>query len=158
MSSIDYNTLDGEQLMGYEADLAISPIKDRPDTEDFYPVCGKCGGYSNALGGFLPNKAERQANKARRQARRDVRVQSKADARVAKGNSKVGNAKAQQIAAAALSAGNQPDVNNITAPLAYVPPTPEEKKGLSMGAKIGIGVGAAALLGLIGFAIYKMSK
>lgn len=47
-------------------------------------------------------------------------------------------------------AGNEPD-----SPLPDMPPVEEPKKGLSMGAKIGIGVGIAAVLGL---GIYLMLK
>jgi hypothetical protein len=49
-------------------------------------------------------------------------------------------------------AGNEPNSPPIDTPL---PPVEEPKKGLSMGAKIGIGVGIAAVLGL---SIYLMVK
>lgn len=47
-------------------------------------------------------------------------------------------------------AGNEPD-----SPLPDMPPVEEPKKGLSMGAKIGIGVGIAAVLGLGAYLMLK---
>lgn len=47
-------------------------------------------------------------------------------------------------------AGNEPDSRPID-----MPPVKEPKKGLSMGAKIGIGVGIAAVLGIGAYLILK---
>ena len=138
----------------FREDLALSG-----DDDEFY---GGDGDYSNA-GGLFKNFRK---NQAKRQARRDLRTKSKADARKTKANAKIETAKAKQTQAKAQVESAKASKEGAKTDLAMAEalksstPTPEEepKKGLSMGAKIGIGVGVAVVLGVVGFIIYKKMK
>jgi len=126
------------------------------DDDDFYGGDGK---HSNAIGSNF------RKNQAKRQARRDARTKSKGDARKTKADAKIQTAKAkgtqakaQVEAAKASKEGVKADVAMAEA-LKSTAPLPEEpKKGLSMTAKIGIGVGVVVVLGVVGFIIYKKMK
>lgn len=131
---------------------------DGEDGDDFYD--GKLENYENAIG-----KKFRQQQK-KRQRRRDLRTKSKAKARETRARAretsakaKIQQAKAQQLSAKASEKSVASDVALAEALKVSAPTTPiEEKKGLSMGAKIGIGVGIAVVLGVAGFFIWKATK
>ena len=147
--------VDGE-VIGFVAPTAIQNVGSNWDEfggDDFYSA----EGHSNLFG--LDAKS-----RAKRQARKDLREKSKAQARVLKGQSKLQTAgskrdlaKAQQMAAKASEKGVAGDVALANA-LAVQAPIEEPKAGMSMGVKIGIGVGIAVVLGVVGFIIYKKVK
>lgn len=155
---INYDAVSSAQNIGgiygnFKEDLALGG-----DDDEFY---GGDGDYSNA-GGLFKNFRK---NQAKRQARRDLRVKSKADTRKTKANAKLQKAKAGQIqakaqveSAKAIAEGSKTDLAMAEALKSSAPPIEEPKKGLSMGAKIGIGVGVAVVLGIVGFVIYKKMK
>lgn len=109
-------------------------------------------------GGLFAGIRER---KAQRQERRNLRTESKAEARImkagakqTKADAKVGEAKAKSETAKALSKG---DDSAVIAALNASKPAAEDK-GMSMGAKIGIGVGIVVVLGIVTFVVIKMKK
>jgi Sec-independent protein translocase protein TatA len=154
---INYDAVSSSQNIGgtygqFREDLSLG------DDDEFY---GGDGDYSNA-GGLLKNFRK---NQAKRQKRRDLKVKSKADARKTKADARVQKAKASQIqakaqveSAKASKEGAKTDLAMAEALKSTAPPIEEPKKGLSMGAKIGIGVGVAVVLGVVGFIIYKKMK
>lgn len=132
---------------------------DGEDTDEFYD--GKLETYENAIG----SKFRKQQKK--RQRRRDLRTKSKAKARETRARAretsakaKIQQAKAQQLSAKASEKAVASDVALAEALKVSAPPiaVEPEKKGLSMGAKIGIGVGVAVVLGVAGFFIWKSMK
>ena len=99
--------------------------------------------------------------KAQRQERRNIRTQSKADARImkagakqTKADAKVGEAKAKSETAKALSKG---DDSALMAALQKQSDAPVEK-GMSTGLKIGIAVTVVAVLAIGTFVVIKMRK
>lgn len=156
------NDLDGVMLLEDTSFLGLSKTGPNPlDNDNFYPASGDCGcgcngdcseSQSNLLGGLIPSKKELQAARARRQNRKDIRAQSKAATRVNKSQAKVQQAVAQKTAAANLGKETSSD-KALAAALAQSAPV--DKKGLSMGAKIGIGVGIAAVLGISAYFILR---
>lgn len=102
--------------------------------------------FSNATGrlkGTILDKNERQRRRSVREKNTSTRVNSKAAA-------KQTNAKAQELAAKGLGSPSA-SVKLPSAP-------PAVKSGLSTGAKIGIGVGALLVVGVITFLIIKKKK
>jgi len=103
-------------------------------------------------------------SRERRNARRDLRAKSKAEARglkaqgqLQKNLSKRDQAKAQQMSAKASEKGVAGDIALANA-LAKDTPSGGSEKGMSTGAKIGIAVGVVVVLGIIGFVVYKKMK
>jgi hypothetical protein len=152
---INYDAVSATQNIGgkygqFAEDLTIG------DDDDFY---GGDGDYSSAIGKNF------RKNQAKRQARRNLRTKSKADARKTKADAKIQTAKAKgtqakaQIEAAKASKeGVKADIAMADALKSTAPIAEEPKKRLSMGVKIGIGVGVAVVLGVVGFIIYKKMK
>ncbi len=121
--------------------------------DDFYDA----EGYSNLF-------EQMKKNRAARQKRRDIRTQSKADARQnrseatkTRAEAKVGMSEAQKLAAKAGEAGVAGDVAMAGA-LASSAPKESKSKGMSTGAKVGIAIGVIVVLGVVGFVIYKKMK
>jgi hypothetical protein len=156
---INYDAVSATQNIGgkygqFAEDLTIG------DDDDFY---GSDGEYSDAKGGLFGNFRK---NQAIRQKRRDERSKSKNKAREGKADAKKETAKAKQMSAKAQQESAKASQEGVKADVAMAealkstapPPEAEPKKGLSLGVKIGIGVGAAVVLGVIGFIIYKKMK
>jgi len=170
ISRPNFNELDGviepNGLMEYQAPLAMNPINGNPiDEDNFYPAEGKscacgCSGEhkSMALGGLIPSAAEMKRNRAMRQQRKNIRTQSKATARNQRTGAKVAQATAQKISAANMNKDSASDLELAKALGASSKPSASDKKGLSTGAKIGIGVGIAAVVIVGGIFIYKAVK
>ena len=166
------------ELQEFDAQLALSPVKGNPfEAENFYPADGffseatGCGrGYSmsrfgacmknkrsgprnfdgenmSEAGGFLGKLREgSKKRQAARQERRKTRSESRAEARKLRSQARLEQAQGQRVAAESLGKDSQSDIE-----LAKALQTKNDSKGLSMGAKIGIGVGVVAVLGLITF-------
>lgn len=143
----NFYPMDG-MVENYEAVLADTPIGNRFDQDNFYPANGE--NHSNFLplllsqtkrgqkmvkGTFL-DKKERAKRRAKRDARKDKQ------------------AKGQEEASKALAKGAEDD-KALLATLNPPAVVELEKKGMSMGAKIGIGVGIAAVLGIGAYFILK---
>lgn len=157
---INYDAVSATQNIGgkygqFAEDLTIG------DDDDFY---GSDGDYSNAWGSGLYKNFKK--NQAIRQKRRDEKSKSKNKAREGKADAKKETAKAKQMSAKAQQESAKASQEGVKADVAMAealkstapPPEEEPKKGLSLGVKIGIGVGAAVVLGVIGFVIYKSMK
>ena len=93
-------------------------------------------------------------NQAKRQARRDLRTQSKAAARQTKAGAKDKLATAQQMAATASEKGVAADVEMAKALGKSAP----KDKGMSTAAKVGIALAVVAVVGVAGYFIYKKMK
>lgn len=165
-----YNCLDGEMdgLIEFDAALAISPVKDNPiDRDNFYPANGndldgeEGGPFDYANGGsydfrsqlkksFIDPKerarrrSQREKRKDLRQERRTARTLSKADARTSQGE--------------ALKLASKESKADIELAKALGAKDSSSKKGLSMTAKVGIGLGIAAVLGLGAYLLLKNKK
>lgn len=111
---------------------------------------------SEARGDWRKRRAEKRALKSeKKKAKIDIKraradkKRATGEAKMTKASAKVGLAEAQKGAAEAAKIGAaQPGLS----PEATLVP---EKTGMSMGAKIGIGVGIAAVLGVIIFVVMK---
>lgn len=158
---LNYEVANGLQNIGgkyIENGLPVNDMSfaDGTGEDEFYNADGE-DEYYNA-GGLLKNFRK---NQAKRQARRDLRTKSKAELRSAKGqakmtkaDAKVGLAEAQKKSAEALGKGTEGDIAMANA----LANKPAEKTGLSTGAKVGIAVGVVAVLGVVGYFIYKKMK
>ena len=143
-----FTNLDG--VIEYEASLGLENVKNNPfDEDNFYPMdgggcrcgcCPKCERKSNALGGLIPTKAERQRNRAKRQARKDMRVKAK-----------LTQAESGKIASESL---NRDSASDIALAQALSSQTPVEK-GMSKNTKTAIIVGSVILVGVLGYFGYK---
>lgn len=102
-------------------------------------------GFSEA-GGLKRLSKNFRANQKKRQARRDTRTQAK-----------LLDAQGRKAVSESLGKDTKSDVLMAKA-LANTSKTSPDKKGLSNGAKIGIVVGSLAILGVIGYFIYKKTK
>lgn len=161
-----YNCLDGEMdgLIEFDAQLAISPVKDNPiDRDNFYPADGEEITFSNARGkrkkekigekilsytplGWIKKGVDSvtspEAKKAR-QERKKMRAEAKLE-----------SAKGQKAIAESLGKESKADIE-----MAKALQTPvETKKGLSMTAKVGIGLGVVAVLGIGAYFLLKKKK
>lgn len=153
LSVNDMSFADGSKVAESEDDFYDSD-GDNDTVDDFY----------NA-GGLMSNFRK---NQKRRQDRRDLKAESKASLRVAKGESKVnksvakvkkadakiGLSDAQKASAEAMGKGTEGDVALANA----LASKPQEKAGMSMSLKVGIGAGVVLVLGIIGFVVYKKMK
>jgi hypothetical protein len=143
-----FTNLDG--VIEYEATLGLDNVRNNPfDEDNFYPAdgcgcgcCPKCERKSNALGGLIPSRAERQKNRARRQARKDMRVKSK-----------LTQSEAQKIASQSLGKDSASDVALANALASS--PTPPAKSGMSKNTKTALIVGGVIVLGVLGYFAYK---
>ncbi len=166
---LNYEVANGLQNIGNEYvenglsvnDMSFADGAKTTESEDeFYDADGDTettDDFFNA-GGLLANMRK---NKERRQKRRDTRTNSKAELRKSKGEAKVkkadakiGLSDAQKASAEAMGKGTEGDVALANA----LASKPEEKAGMSMGLKIGIGAGVVLVLGVIGFIVYEKMK
>jgi hypothetical protein len=162
---INQNELDGVEV--FDVLYGMNPMtSNHLDADNFYPADGGCGcgcgggcgeNHSLALGGLIPSRAELKKRREARSRRKDIRTQSKAAKRVAVGDSKRLGAEAQKQIAATLGQDTASDVEMAKA-LANATKGGSSAGGLSTGAKVGIAVGAIALLSLTAFLIYKKTK
>jgi hypothetical protein len=156
-------------VVHYESQLALSPIggnanefsgEDREAEVEFYNADGEdADEFYNARGGLFGNFRK---NQKKRQARRDLRTKSKAEARktrtqagVLKAKAKQDQAKAQVESAKASQLGVQADTLMAQSLGASAPQPEQPSTGMSKGLKIGLIVGGVVLLGVIGFIVYK---
>lgn len=133
-----YNCLDGEMdgLIEFDAQLAISPVKDNPvDRDNFYPASGSYDALSQIKKSFI-DPEERARRRARREKKRDLRQERRTIRTKGKAESKTAPFKESQA-----------DIEMAKA-LQTQSSDAETKKGLSTGAIIGIALGGLALLGL----------
>lgn len=145
--------MDGE-VVSYEMGYGLGSPKKYNVEEGFMNAEAEIDDYFNAIGdGRLRRNMEKKSKQ--RQDRRNERTQSKADARRTRTQSKIELAKAQQESAKASQLGVQADVAMAKA---LGKNQPKEEKGLSTGAKVGIAVGVVAVLGIVGFIVYKKMK
>jgi len=158
---LNYEVANGLQNIGnnyIENGLPVNDMSFADGSEDdFYSADGDDEFY-NARGGFFKNFRK---NQKKRQDRRDLRNKSKAELRSAKGqakitkaDAKVGLAEAQKESAKALGKGTEGDIAMANA----FANKPAEKTGMSTGVKVGIAVGVVAVLGIVGYFIYKKMK
>ncbi len=130
--------------------------------DDFYGYGGDNDGdaddYYNA-GGMFSNYRKQQKE---RQKRRTDRSKSRNEARKTRGEASKMRADAKQRqgdaqieSAKSMGKGVEGDVALANA---LAKNQPEESKGLSLGAKIGIGAGIVLILGVAGYFIYKKMK
>lgn len=138
----DFYNADGDDYYGYGGD-------NDGDADDFYNARGG-GLFSN----YRKNQKIRQKrrddkNKSKNQARqtRGEASKMKADAKQRQGDAQIESAKA-------MGKGVEGDVALANA---LAKNQPEESKGLSLGAKIGIGA-VVLILGVAGYFIYKKMK
>jgi hypothetical protein len=158
---LNYEVANGLQNIGNRYVENGLPVNDMSFADgggdDFYSADGDDEFY-NARGGLFKNFRK---NQAKRQARRDLRNKSKAELRLAKGqakmtkaDAKVGLAEAQKKSADAIAKGTEGDIAMANA----LASKPAEKTGMSTGVKVGIAVGVVAVLGIVGYFIYKKMK
>jgi hypothetical protein len=155
---INYDAVSSSNNIGgmygnFREDLALSG-----DDDEFY---GGDGDYSNVRGlfkNFRKNQARRQKRRDERSKSKNVARQTKAKAKVETAKAKRTQAQAQVESAKASTEGAKTDLAMAEALKSTAPPIEEPKKGLSMGAKIGIGVGVLVVLGVVGFIVYKKMK
>ena len=164
----DFNNLDG--VVDFAAVIAMSPVRGNPpDADNFYPADGDSYDYENATGdpyatfeslpsfsnaiGNLFNKEnkqkrkdDRKANKLKRQDRKDIRVKSKAQA-------KMDAASAQKAAAESMGKESQSDIELAKAIGGGAAQPVKEKS--NTGLIIGVSV---LVLGIVGFIVYKKMK
>ncbi len=158
---LNNNDMDGviefQDLMG-SSTVRGNPIDmdvlNSTEEGDFFNASGKKV-HKGPLAGIKNARAQHQA-------RKNLRVSSKAKARLNRSGALLGKANAKALDAkakieAAKAAGKDDGSAKIIASLNKNTAAPEEK-GMSTGAKVGIAVGIAAVLGVIGFVIYKKSK
>lgn len=140
-------------VLQYDVVSAINPI-DKNYWEDTYLSANGMNdldgeyseeGYSE-VGGLKRASKKFRENQKKRQARRDIRTQAK-----------LLDAQGRKAVSESLGKDTKSDVLMAKA-LANTSKTSPDKKGLSNGAKIGIVVGSLAVLGVIGYFIYKKSK
>lgn len=150
----DFSNLDGE-VTDYDVVTSINPVsKNYFDQDNFYPMNGEeqsnfipllaaaatqTRAGQRLVKGTALDKKERAKRRERRQARKDMQ------------------AKGQLIAAKGLAKSSQGDAALLSALTPASAPA-DEKKGLSLGAKIGIGVGIAAILGIGAYFLLRKKK
>jgi hypothetical protein len=103
--------------------------------------CPRCEQKSNALGGLIPSKAELKKNRARRQARKDKRL-----------NIKQTQAQAQKIASENIGKESATD---IALAQSLTNQKPDTSSGMSKGTKTALIVGGVILVGVLGYFAYK---
>lgn len=146
-SSDKYISATGD-VLPYRAVGSVSPVADYLDRDDFYPAEGPADEFSYAIG-------DKKGRKEKRKARIE-RIRSKNKARETRAQSKIEQAKSQQMMADSLSKTGAGDAELAKA-LAS-PSSSKKTKGLSTGAKIGIAVGILAVLGIGTYMILKSKK
>jgi hypothetical protein len=162
--SSKYIPADG--IIEYISPSAMTTARNAVDEDNFYPADGlvdgdsmdgedlmfACG-MSNASG--KSRRKRRQETQDRRLAMRESRTSSKADTRKTKAQSKLEKSIADQKMADSLGKTVAGDVALADA---LGKTAPKTKKGMSTGAKIGIALGVLAVLGAVGYFVYKAAK
>lgn len=167
MKNCNMSNMDGE-VLDFEVMNASSPIGANLK-EDYDTTFWTGEDFNNASGRFRKERARRrklrEEKQQQRQDRRNLRTSSKAEARQiratakqTKAEAKIGEADAKKEMAKGLQdqSGDIALANALASKPAETPSA--EKKGLSTGAKIGIGVGVLAVLGVVGYMLYKKSQ
>jgi len=162
----DCSNMDGV-IENFDAVLASSPIKNRFDQDNFYPMDGMVENYEAVLAdtpignrfdqdNFYPASGLGARLKRRVKAKvKNTRLAKKVRKfKAKKQEENVQNEKVQADARKQLAKGAEED-KALLATLNPPAVVELEKKGLSMGAKIGIGVGIAAVLGIAAYFIIK---
>jgi hypothetical protein len=154
----NYNDLDGE-VIEYHVAYGDGQLYGQPfDEDNFYPA----NGVVRKVGGNLRNTVSSALQN--RQNRRNIKTQSKADARVIKAQSRLGKsnakiemAKSQGIAAQGFATSN--NSNDLGAAMAMMPITPVPT-GMSKNTKIliGVGVGVVVIGGIAAFFMLRNKK
>lgn len=154
-------------IENFDAVLALSPIKNRFDQDNFYPMDGMVENYEAVLADTpIGNRFDQDnfypANgvKSKRAKRNKQRLKKAvgyvpivaAGRAISRGIKNVNARKANTSNTSAKGGVN----SKVIATTSNQPTTIELKpKGMSMGAKIGIGVGIAAILGIGAYFIIK---
>lgn len=150
-------------IENFDAALALSPMKNRFDQDNFYPMDGMVENYEAVLADTpIGNRFDQDnfypASGLGARLKRRVK-NTRLGKKVRKFKTKrqqenVQNERVQADARKQLEKGAEDDKALLDAlkPSAAVE---VEKKGMSMGAKIGIGVGIAAILGIGAYFIIK---
>lgn len=147
----NYSQLDGE-VQHYDIMTGISNVCDNPNENGvLYPFDGEKMSYG--IGDWWDKQKEKaEARKGKRDERKDTRTSSKAEARSTRSQAKLAQAEAQKEIAKSMSTPD-PALAFLTQQGAK-----PVKTGMSSGAKIGIVLGIAAVVGIIGFVVYKKMK
>jgi hypothetical protein len=165
----DCSNMDGV-IENFDAVLASSPIKNRFDQDNFYPMDGMVENYEAVLGdtpignrfdqdNFYPASGlgARLKRRVKRRVKNTRLAKKVRKFKAKKQEENVQNEKVQADARKQLAKGAEDDKVLLDAlkPSATVE---VEKKGMSMGAKIGIGVGIAAVLGIGAYFLLRKKK
>jgi hypothetical protein len=154
----DCSNMDGV-IENFDAVLAITPIGNRFDQDNFYPCDGMVENYEAVLADTpIGNRFDQDnfypANGLKRRLKNSKLGKKVRKFKAKKQQANAENAKVQAEATKALAKGAEDD-KLLLATLNPPAVVELEKKGLSMGAKIGIGVGIAAVLGIGAYFIIK---
>jgi hypothetical protein len=154
----DCSNMDGV-IENFDAVLAITPIGNRFDQDNFYPCDGMVENYEAVLADTpIGNRFDQDnfypANGLKRRLKNSKLGKKVRKFKAKKQQANADNAKVQAEATKALAKGAEDD-KLLLATLNPPAVVELEKKGLSMGAKIGIGVGIAAVLGIGAYFIIK---
>ena len=146
-------------IENFDAVLAITPIGNRFDQDNFYPCDGMVENYEAVLADTpIGNRFDQDnfypANGLKRRLKNSKLGKKVRKFKAKKQQANAENAKVQAEATKALAKGAEDD-KLLLATLNPPAVVELEKKGLSMGAKIGIGVGIAAVLGIGAYFIIK---
>lgn len=164
----DFNNLDGEvqnlEVLNGLSNMNDNMIESYPndfDNEESMSFFEGDDDFYNAKGSRKKRKNERarrrglrEKKQAQRQARRDKGAEARSQAKIGRTKAKLTQADTQKEIASKLGVETESDKALAQAMLKGAETTPE-KKGMSTGAKIGIAVGVVAILGIIGFVVYK---
>lgn len=141
----NYHEMDGE-LVDYEIINPSAPfVHNYYDDDVFY----NAGGLLSRIGANI------RKNKAKKQARKDLKAKGKADA--AKINAQAQLAAAKAASAPDTTAKDLADILKDPTPPAS-PASTAPKSGLSTGAMIGIGAGVLLLVGGVIFMVMRKKK
>ena len=146
-------------IENFDAVLAITPIGNRFDQDNFYPCDGMVENYDAVLADTpIGNRFDQDnfypANGLKRRLKNSKLGKKVRKFKAKKQQANAENEKVQADARKQLEKGAEQD-KALLATLNPPAVVELEKKGLSMGAKIGIGVGIAAVLGIAAYFIIK---
>lgn len=128
-------------IENYDATNASNNVlRNYHDQDNFYPFLGGIGSTVNRIAsGTILSKKERGKRRAQRQSRKDMQAQGQLEA--ARGLAKAAEGDKELLKTLRPQKTTEP-----------------KEKGLSMGAKIGIGVGIAAILGIGAYFLLRKKK
>jgi hypothetical protein len=157
----DCSNMDGV-IENFDAVLAITPIGNRFDQDNFYPCDGMVENYEAVLADTpIGNRFDQDnfypANGLKRRLKNSKLGKKVRKFKAKKQQANAENAKVQAEATKALAKGAEDD-KLLLATLSPPAVVELEKKGMSMGAKIGIGVGITAILGIGAYFLIKRNK